>query len=168
VLTFLLAAAIVAAPCLIAYGAAEALLAYRGHSSLVGLIRLLLIRLPDAETTPTLPPGYENQMVALLGAMGLGYAALFAVMVRLGQFPYLIIDRGEDVPGSLLGSLELTRGRVATVFLIYLAQVAINVAGMLLFCVGLFVALPLNGLISAVTYDVLSRDLPAVEVAEPA
>jgi hypothetical protein len=154
-LTFLLAAAIVASPCLIIYGTAEALLALEGHGSLVSLIRIVL-----AGQARVLPAGYESRALALLAVMGSSYAALFAVMVRLGQFPYLIIDRGADVQESFLGSLELTRGRVATVFLVYLAQVTINVAGLLLCCVGLFVTLPLNGLISAVTYDVLSRDWP--------
>ncbi len=139
-LTFLLAAVIVASPCLVVYGSAEALLAYRGEASLVSLIRLLIVR-----NSMVLPPEYGHQMLALLAVLGLSYAALFAVMVRLGQFPYLIIDRGADVAESLLGSLELTRGRVATVFLVYLAQVTINVAGLLLCCVGLFVTLPLNG-----------------------
>jgi hypothetical protein len=160
-LTFLLAAAIVASPCLIIYGSAEALLAYQGEDSLVALIRIVL-----AGKMPVPAADYENRMLVLLAVIGLSYAALFAVMVRLGQFPYLIIDRGADVHESLLGSLELTRGRSATVFLVYLAQVTINVAGLLLCCVGLFVTLPLNGLISAVTYDVLSRDLPAADGAK--
>ncbi len=106
-------------------------------------------------------------MLALMAVIGLSYAALFAVMVRLGQFPFLIIDRGTDVSESLLVSLQLTKGRAATVFLVYLTQLTINVAGLLVCCLGLFVTLPLTSLISAVTYNVLSRELPAVERAEP-
>jgi hypothetical protein len=155
-LTFLLAGAIVASPCIIIYGAAEALLAYQGDGSLVSLIRIMLAGKLE----------FTYRMLILLAVVGLSYGAYFAVMVRLGQFPYLIIDRGADVPESLLGSLELTRGRVAAVFLVYLAQVTINVAGLLLCCIGLFVTLPLNGLISAVTYDVLSRDLPAPQASD--
>jgi hypothetical protein len=161
-LTFLLAAVIVASPCLITYGCAEALLAYQGDGSLVSLIRTVLA----GQTTSFVLPEYSNRMLILLAVVGLSYAAFFVIMVRLGQFPYLIIDRGADVPESLLGSLQLTRGRAATVLLVYLAQVTINVTGMLVCCFGLFVTLPLTSLISAVTYDVLSRDLPAVEVPE--
>jgi hypothetical protein len=174
-LTFLLAAAILASPCLIIYASAEALLALEGDGSLVSLIRIVLagkppippeqsmIRFLLAGRLPLAPSEYENRMNVLLAVVGLAYAAFFAVRVRLGQFPFLIIDRGADVQESLLGSMELTRGRVATVFLIYLAQVAIDLAGLLLCCVGPFITMPLNGLISAVTYDVLSRDLPVAD-----
>ncbi len=49
----------------------------------------------------------------------------------------------------------MTRGRAATVFLVYLAQLTINFAGLLTFYVGLFVTLPMTSLITAVTYNAL-------------
>lgn len=160
-LTFLLAAAIVASPCLIIYGLAEAVLAWRGEAPLASLVRLIL-----ASNPPVPAVGHEEQSLLLLAVIGLSYLTNFAVMIRLGQFPFIIIDRREDVLGSLLVSLRMTRGRTATVFLIYLAQLTINVAGLLVCCVGLFVTLPLTSLISAVTYNVLSREFPAAEGAE--
>ena len=75
--------------------------------------------------------------------------------VRLGQFPFLIIDRDAGVLESHRLSWELTRGRAATVFLVYLAQLTINLAGLLTFYVGLFVTLPLTSLVTAVTYNAL-------------
>ena len=87
--------------------------------------------------------------------VALSYAAFFAVTIRLGQFPYLIIDRGEGVLDSLRMSMRLTRGRATTVFLVYLAQLTINLAGLLAFNVGLLLTLPMTSLLSAVTYHAL-------------
>ena len=51
----------------------------------------------------------------------------------------------------------MTRGHVATVFLVYLAYLTINLAGLLTFCAGLFFTLPWTNLLLAVTYDALSE-----------
>ena len=47
---------------------------------------------------------------------------------------------------SLRMSMKLTRGRVSTLLLVHLAQFTINVAGLLVCCLGLFVTLPLTSL----------------------
>jgi hypothetical protein len=101
-----------------------------------------------------------------LGGIGLGLALIFAVFVRLGQFSYVVFDRDAGVWNSLLGSWRMTRGQVATVFLIYLLYVTINFAGLLAFCVGLVFTLPLTSLLLVVTYDALSSGA-AADVSSP-
>ena len=64
-------------------------------------------------------------------------------------------------------SWELTRGRAATVFLVYLAQLTINLAGLLTFYVGLFVTLPMTSLVTAVTYNALCGHPEATVPPEP-
>jgi uncharacterized membrane protein len=146
--------AIVAVPCVLIYGSAEALIALGGGDSLVAMVRQLL-----PTRTPEPLANFESTLLVLLALAlvlaGLSYAAFFAVTVRLGQFPFLIIDRGAGVFESLRMSMQLTRERAATVFLVYLAQFTINLAGLLVCYVGLFVSLPLTSLISAVTYNAL-------------
>ena len=157
-LTVLLAAgilaAVVAVPGLLIYGSAEALLALGGGDTLA-----LLVQQRIFEHAPVPLGGCASDLLVLtalsLAVVGLSYAAFLVVSVRLGQFAYLIIDEGAGVVGSHRRSWALTRGQAATVFLVYLAQLAINLAGLLVFYVGLFVTLPLTSLISAVTYQVL-------------
>src|SRR5262249_56973249 len=99
----------------------------------------------------------ESALIVLLGlravVLGLSYASFFAVRVRFRTFVFLIVDRDAGVLESLRLSLRLSRGRVASLFLIHLAQWTINFAGLLVCCVGLFVSLPLTSLISAVAHD---------------
>ncbi len=95
--------------------------------------------------------------MAIVGAVGLGSVLVLVVLARLGQFGYLILDRNAGVLESLRDSWRLTRGRVTTVLLMYLAHVAINLAGGLAFCVGLFFTVPLTSLLLATTYDALSE-----------
>jgi hypothetical protein len=146
--------AIAAIPCLMIYGAAEAFVALHGGDALAAMIRGLL---------PAGGPGilisFLTEWLALLAitivVVVLSYAAFLAVTVRLGQFPFLIIDRGAGVLESHRMSIRLTAGRASTVFLVYLAQLTINLAGLLAFNVGLLLTLPMTSLLSAVTYHAL-------------
>jgi hypothetical protein len=154
--------AITAVPCLIAYASIEALLALGGADSLVATVRRLL-----PERTPADVAALESWLLVVLAltmaVVGLWYAAFFAVRVRLRTVPYLIIDRRAGVLESMRTSMQLTRGRVASLFLVHLAQFTINLAGLLVCCLGLFVTLPLTSLISAVIYNALAVDLPPIE-----
>jgi hypothetical protein len=141
-------------PCLIIYGSAEALVAFYGGDSLASRLQPLL-----AQHGPDMFASGENNPLGftaiVLAVLVLCYAAFFAVTVRLGQFRFLIIDQGAGVLESQRKSWQLTTGRVATVFLVYVAQFTINLAGLLALYVGLLLTLPLTSLLSAVTYDAL-------------
>ena len=101
--------------------------------------------------------GVDLVLMTIVSTVGLGSVLVLGLLARLGQFGYLILDRNAGVLESLRGSCALTRGRVTTVFLIYLAYAAINLAGALAFCVGLFFTLPLTDLLRATTYDALNE-----------
>ncbi len=60
-LTFLLAAAIVASPCLIIYASAEALLAFHGDRPLVEMIRIMMLQLAVPDKPPVLPPATRTR-----------------------------------------------------------------------------------------------------------
>jgi hypothetical protein len=168
-LTTLLAAgaylAIAAIPILLIYGSTLTLVALGGGDPLVAAVWRLL----PPQTPPTVAQ-IESSLIVMLGLalamLALAYAAFFAVRVRLRLFAFVILDRGAGVAESLRTSMQLSRGRSSSLVLIHLAQFTINLAGLLLCCLGLFVTLPFTGLISAVTYNALAADLPAVEVPE--
>jgi uncharacterized membrane protein len=82
---------------------------------------------------------------------------VLAVLARLGQFSYLIIDQGTGVVDALRGSWRLTRGRFATVIAVYLAYFTINCAGLLALCVGWIFTLPMTSLLLVMTYLALSE-----------
>jgi hypothetical protein len=116
--------------------------------------------LSGATAFPTLVQVGQNWLTWLaigLGGTCLSGIAVFPVLVRLGQFPYAIIDQGVGILRSHLASWRMTRGHVATVFLVYLAYLTINLAGLFAFCAGLFFTLPWTNLLLAVTYDALSE-----------
>ncbi len=116
--------------------------------------------LSGAPVYATLSQLLENWFTYLtIGLVGTGLSAVavFPVLVRLGQFPYEIIDQGAGVFRSHLASWRMTRGHAATVFLSYLAHLTITLAGLLTFCAGLFLTLPGTNLLLAVTYDALSQ-----------
>jgi hypothetical protein len=156
--------AITAVPCLFVYGSIEALLALGGGDPLVATVRRLL-----PARTPADVAAFESWLLVVLGlttsVVGLWYAAFFAVRVRLRPFAFLIIDRRAGVLQALRMSMQLTRGRVAGLFLVHLAQFTINLGGLVVCCFGLFVTLPLTSLISAVTYSALAADLAPVETS---
>jgi hypothetical protein len=104
---------------------------------------------------------------SFLGGLGLEAAVVFGILVRLGQFGYAIIDRGEGVVGSHRASWDCTRGRAATVILVYLLCLTINLAGLLAFCMGLVFTLPLTSLLLAATYDALSASAADRAPEEP-
>lgn len=157
--------AVAAIPCLIIYGSAEGLLALGGGDRLVSLVRPALRR-----TFAPLAENASNWLVVAAASLAVfvgWYATFLAVTVRLGQFPFLIIDRDAGVLESHRLSWELTRGRAATVFLVYLAQLTINLAGLLTLYVGLFVTLPLTSLVTAVTYNALCGHPEATVSPQP-
>jgi hypothetical protein len=102
--------------------------------------------------------GIDVVLMTIAVTVGLGSILILVLLARLGQFGYLIFDRHAGVLESLRGSWHLTRGRLETVVLIYLAHITINLAGLLAFCVGLLFTLPLTDLLLATTYDALSED----------
>ena len=167
-LTILLATGVLltvaAIPCLLIFGAAEGLLALGAGDALASSIRSLL-----PASGPVLLATIESEQLALLAVslvvLVLSYVAFLVVSARLGQFPYVIVERSAGVLESHRFSWQLTRGRAATVFLVYLAQLALFLAGLLAFNVGLFLTLPMTGLLSAVTYLALcGRTDPAAGV----
>ena len=101
-------------------------------------------------------------ILAGLAGVVLVAPVVLAILARLGQFSYLIIDQGAGVVDSLRGSWRLTRGRLATVIMAYLACLAIFCAGVLALCVGLFFTLPMSSLLLVMTYLGLREGLPAL------
>jgi hypothetical protein len=100
-------------------------------------------------------------LLVLLAGVWLGSILVLAVLVRLSQFAFLVLDQGAGVLESLQGSWRLTRGRIWNLALIYLLYAAINVAGFLALGVGLVFTLPFTSLLLAVTYQALIEGLPA-------
>lgn len=157
--------AIVAVPCLTIYGAAEAFLSLGGDPPLATMWR----KLAAARSAEDFEAA-DDFLLVLLGAsvaiLALWVAILLAVRSRLRPFPFLILDRNAGVPGALGTSIRLTGGRMSTLLVVHLAQFTINLAGLMLCCLGLLVSLPFTRLVSAVTYNALAADLPPIEVPE--
>ena len=126
----------------------------------IGMIRLGEQFLGGATVSPILVQLGQDWLTWLtIGLVGTGLSmiAIFPVLVRLGQYPYAIIDQGCGVLNAHLASWRMTQGRASTVFLVYLSYLTINLAGLLVFCGGLFFTLPWTNLLLAVTYHALSE-----------
>ncbi len=111
------------------------------------------------------PP--SGPVLAILGVLGLAsLLTMIYVLIRLNYFMFICFDHDTGVIDSLRGSWEATKGRVVTLILISLAQMAINLLGMLALCVGLFVTVPLTSLMYTVTYDKMVGGPPAIDLGE--
>lgn len=72
--------------------------------------------------------------------------------IRL-QFYYMaIVEEDAGILDSLRRSWEITRGSTLKLFLLMLVQVGLMLAGFALFLIGIFVALPLCGLMSCYAF----------------
>jgi hypothetical protein len=96
----------------------------------------------------TSPPG----AVALGFGIAAGLIAVVMAALRLSQFVFLVIDRSAGVLGSLRGSVALTRGNAAILFVIYVITVMLHLAGVATCLIGLVFTQPLAILLLTVTY----------------
>ncbi len=83
----------------------------------------------NANLTSEWNHGVDLVLMAIASTVGLGSVLVLVLLARLGQFGYLILDRNAGVLDALRGSWRLTRGRVTTLVLVYLAYGAIILAG---------------------------------------
>ncbi len=173
-LTTLLALGIVLAftgiPALISFFTGELMLERRGAVSMVALIH----KIAENEIVPHTPE-YRAPIAAFYAVFLLSYLVYLAVMSRLGQYPFLILDRDADVLEAHQTSLRWTRGRAGMTLSVYLIQFAILITAAMPTAVNLlFIALagmsfvlPLTCLSSAVLYQALSsREAEPVEDEE--
>ncbi len=89
--------------------------------------------------------------IMIAGGLGCFILVLY-VLGRFSQFYFLVLDRDEGVIEAIQHSWAMTRGRAGTIILVFLSRVVFVLAGVLLFCVGLIVAIPLSSLLLTVTY----------------
>jgi hypothetical protein len=99
---------------------------------------------------------------SLVGVLAILFGSLASTMVviylvaRLGLFYFVVFDQYAGVFSSLAITWRLCRRHVATIILVYFLGLAINLAGLLMLCVGLIFTLPLSSLLLAVTYHALT------------
>lgn len=166
VLSILFAAVVV--PWLAIYGATEGILRIVAQPSLGEMARKITTARNEGDLAEIdrLAPVFLS---ALTPAFFLGTAVLLAVRSRFRSSTFLVLDRNAGVFESLSTAFRLTSGRARVLFVLQLAQFAINLAGFLPFGLGLLVTLPFTRLVSAVAYDALAADLPPlVDVDEDA
>ena len=72
--------------------------------------------------------------------------------LRLQFFPMSIVEENTGVVGSLKRSWEITRSSTLKLFLLMLVLIGLMLAGFALFLIGIFVALPLCGLMSCYAF----------------
>lgn len=127
---------------------------------LAWIVHKILIALPIAAAVGVIFGGIllmENLTgvgVFLLFLVVSGLAGLIFIFVatRLSLYYYLVIDHGAGVLDSLVESWRLCRNQVGTITLVYCVEFAVFIAGVLAFCVGLVLAVPLINLIDTVLY----------------
>lgn len=79
------------------------------------------------------------------------------VGLRLSMFKYYVIEKNMSPVDSLKASWELTRGKTFDLFLFALARLGVVILGLLVFLVGVLVAVPVVEIAKAKVYKDLSR-----------
>lgn len=84
------------------------------------------------------------------------------VALRYGQFLYAIVDKNLSIGDAFRYSGELTKDNVMSLFVYAILSILVVLAGLLVFCVGIFIAFPVVTLASAVVYRWLQYGQKAV------
>lgn len=86
--------------------------------------------------------------------------------VKYQFFSYFMIDKELGIRDSLRKSAEVTKGHIGNLFIFNLILSLIVFLGILALLVGMFVAIPLTWLATAVLYLKLSEDIPHLTISE--
>jgi hypothetical protein len=100
-------------------------------------------------------PSLGGVLGILVGCLAALVAILYLFM-RLGFFVFVVIDQNAGVFSSLATAWRLCSGHLATIVLVYLLWLTVNLAGVLMLCVGWIFTLPFCSLMLAVTYHALT------------
>ena len=97
---------------------------------------------------------FASVIYAIVVCAGLVFGVVPGIYLalRLQFFPMSIVEENTGVVGSLKRSWEITRGSTLKLVLLMLVQVGVMLAGFALFLIGIFVALPLCGLMSCYAF----------------
>ena len=88
--------------------------------------------------------------------VGFGLVLFFYLWARLGQFPFVMVDRNAGMFESLGHSLELTRGRTVEMIGFNVVCSLVSMVGVLACVVGVIVTMPLSALILTSGYVMLN------------
>lgn len=98
-------------------------------------------------------------LVGLLTGVGFLLFIIPGVIIALmfAFTSYVVMDKGTNVNDTFATVRELTRGVRGKIFLLFLAEVGINILGLLCLGVGLLVTIPLTTLAGAHIYRQLTK-----------
>ncbi|MBL8827359.1 MAG: hypothetical protein JNM18_10325 [Planctomycetaceae bacterium] len=118
-----------------------------------GVLLCLAVLLPAFLTEYWLIVGIP---VAVIGTLYISFT--------YSQFMYLIVDRGMGVMDSLNTSAQIMAGNRLLLFVLGIVCGGIMLLGLLAFCVGLFVAIPLVSLVMVVAYLQMTGQLSSSDL----
>ena len=102
-------------------------------------------------------------------AIAIGFLILVVpgvyLAIRLGFFPYAIVDGGSGPVEALQKSWELTRGSVLHLLGLGIVFALVNFVGVLALGIGLLVSIPVTAIAMAYVYRRLPERAPASETA---
>ena len=102
-------------------------------------------------------------------AIGIGFMLLFLpgvfLAIRLGFFPYAIVDGGLGPVAALQKSWDLTRGSFWHLLALGIAFFVVNMIGAIALLIGLLVTIPVTAIAMAYVYRRLPERAPAPQTA---
>ena len=144
----------------------------------LGFYRVLLNTIDSKISQPSTLFEHTNPILILHYIIGSIIAGVAIVMgfifliipgiylaIRLQFFTYCLLEQDEpECMQALSDSWNMTKGHLLDLFTLGLLSICIVILGVIAFFVGIFVAIPLTGLISAIAYRILNakmeEDLP--------
>lgn len=82
--------------------------------------------------------------------------------IRFQFYSFLIVDKNEEIGSSLSKSSKLTQGVILNLFLFVLSLIVINIIGVLLLGIGLFVTIPTSMMAAIYVYRKLLSQTPGI------
>lgn len=104
-------------------------------------------------------------LMVLAGALFLIVPGIY-LGLRYQFFSYFLVDKNASIADSFKESAKITEGQKWQLFRFGLALIGVNILGLLVFVVGLFVTVPLSMLATAYVYRKLSSPIAEEESTE--
>lgn len=129
----------------------------------VGLLFLVWVPILGGVAGPASPAMVVIQAAGIVAAL----TSAVAIGLRLSQYHLMIVDAHAGIADSLRYSWQATEHRWATLLLVWLLLLTINLAGILACFVGLLFTIPFTNLLLVMTFLSLTGQPIGVEQGEP-
>lgn len=143
-----------------------------GASFLLGLVYLLILGVFGVIAAVLFFSLYQTNVAAFASGLillGLIWLVTFIyISIRLQYLNFVIVDQNTSIGEGFSQAFAITKGQVGPLVVLGIAVVLLNIAGLLMFGLGLLITIPVTIISQAYVYNVLANKEPKeVDYSQP-